>query len=144
MHVIKTLAPLSFPENDRGDIRHLPEQRRFGVPDSVPLDVAEKAVADGLAEWVGQAPSAAPAADAPSEEQIAAAIAQALTQGEWAVADLGKDGVVNVKPLAARVSQILGQTVRVTAADRDAVLATQTKPEQTGGDGGAGKPGSLV
>jgi len=140
MHVIKTLAPLSFPENKRGDIRNVPEGRRIGVPDPLPLDVAEQAVADGRAEWVGAAPGAASPPAAPTEEQVAGAIAQALAQGEWDPADLGKDGVVNLKPLAARVSNILGVPVRVTAADRDAILAQQAKSGAGEGDG----KGSLV
>ncbi|WP_421878438.1 hypothetical protein [Pacificispira sp.] len=122
---IRANEAFSYPENDRGDMRHVPQNWRGDVPETL----AEELIAAGLAEKeaapaagtvILSARPAAPAPeDLPADVQVALpAVFRALTVEEW-----GKDGVPNLAPIQAGLKSVLGKSVKLNAAQRNAALA---------------------
>lgn len=150
---IRANEAFSYPENDRGDMRHVPQNWRGDVPEAL----AEELIAAGLAEKeaapaagtvILSARPAAPAAeDLPADVQAALpAVFRALTVEEW-----GKDGVPNLAPIQAGLKSVLGKSVKLNAAQRNAALAAFRRENPnfepgvavaSGGDGDPAEGGS--
>ncbi len=128
---------LSWPDNDRGDIRRAPA----GWIGEVPYPVAWAAIRAGTATLVGEPP----VGDPPVGDHLAASAGKAVAKGkgakgkgaeappdpaqalqeilgQLAAADWGPDGIPDLALLQARLDDAR-VTTRLTEAGRDAALA---------------------